>query len=121
LPAIDAFGDASPHPAWVKRDFPSYAAGGHVSGPLASTRVLYAGGHTIEVTTTYSVRIDGQLAPVHMMVDTDGRLWSHLCPYRTFANATELLRYLVEHVPEALTGIELGGHGHEHGHAGGLS
>jgi hypothetical protein len=121
LPAFDAFAEAAPHPAWVKRDFPRYAAAGHATDHAASTRILYAGGHSIEITTTYSVSIDGQVVPVHMMVDSDGQLWSHLCPYRTFANATDLLRYLVEHVPDALTGLAVGEHGHGHHHEGAAS
>jgi hypothetical protein len=115
LPKLDPFGEPAPQPAWVEREFPSYAATAHAAGPVSSKRVLWALGRTIEITTTYAVSIDGVNAPVHMLVDTDGNVWSHVCPYRTFANATELVRYLVEHVPEALTELPMGGeHGHDH-------
>jgi hypothetical protein len=117
LPNVDAFGVAEPQPAWVEREFPSYAGTAHARGPVSSKRVLWALGRTIEITTTYAVSIDGVTAPVHMLVDTDGNVWSHVCPYRTFANATELVRYLVEHVPEALTELPLAGE-HHHDHAG---
>ncbi len=114
LPELDPFSEHPAPPAWVERDFPSYVAHEHATGPVSSVRVLHVAGHSIEITTTYSVSIDGAPAPVHMLVDTDGQVWSHVCPYRTFPNATELLRYLVEHVPEALTGIAAGGHVHAH-------
>jgi len=32
-------------------------------------------------------------------VDEEGRLWSHLCPYLTFATATELVLHLIERMP----------------------
>lgn len=112
VPELDPFSGAAEHPDWVKRDFPAYAAAAHATGPVSSTRVLHAGGHEIEITTTYAVRIDGEPAPIHMMVDSDGRVWSHLCPYRTFPNASELLAYVIQHVPEALTNLGHGGHDH---------
>lgn len=120
LPTLDPFAEVAPQPAWVEREFPEYAANAHATGPVSSTRVVYAAGHTIEITTTYTVSIDGVNAPVHMMVDTDGNVWSHVCPYRTFANATELVRYLVERVPDALSSLPAGGEHSQH-HAGGHS
>ncbi len=59
-----------------------------------------------------------------MMVDEEGRLWSHLCPYLTFATATELVLHLLERMPhlfELAQPAPHGGHGghdhaaHEHG------
>jgi hypothetical protein len=126
LPDVDPFAELPPQPEWVVRQFPEYVAGSHVSGPVSTRRVSHAGsrtgGHEIEIITTYSVSVDGQPAPVHLLVDTDGRLWSHLCPYATFANANELIAHLLEHAPEALTGL-LVGHGHagHAGHAGGAA
>jgi hypothetical protein len=126
LPDTDPFAEMPPQPEWVTRDFPEYVEGSHVSGPVSTRRVSYAGGHEIEIITTYSVNIDGRATPVHMLVDTDGRLWSHLCPYATFANASALIAHLVEQAPEALTNIHAGhtasghtGSGHTaSGHAG---
>ncbi|HKO95293.1 MAG TPA: hypothetical protein VJU61_29255 [Polyangiaceae bacterium] len=118
LPELDPFAELPPQPEWVMRDFPEYAEGSHVSGPVSSRRVSYAGGHEIEITTTYAVTIDGQPAPMHMLVDSDGRLWSHLCPYVTFANANELIAHIIEHAPEALTDIHAGHGGAGHGGTG---
>jgi len=114
---VDPFAEMPPQPEWVMRDFPEYVAGSHVSGPVSTRRVAYAGGHEIEIITTYSVNVDGRPTPVGLLVDSDGRLWSHLCPYLTFSNATALIAHLVEHAPEAFTDIHVGHTAS--GHAGG--
>jgi hypothetical protein len=119
IPLIEPFADPPAQPSWVEREFPAYAAAGH-AGAMSSQRVVHVGGHHIEITTTYSVTIDGEPATIHMFVDTDGRLWSHVCPYRTFASAGELIAYVVKHVPEALTGVA-GAHSGHGGHAGGAA
>jgi hypothetical protein len=120
LPDVDPFAEMPPQPEWVVREFPEYVEGSHVSGPVSTRRVSYAGGHEIEILTTYSVRIDGQPAPVHLLVDSDGRVWSHLCPYVTFANANELIAHLLASAPEALTDLPAGhAHAGHAGHAGG--
>lgn len=124
LPDVDPFAEMPPQPEWVVREFPEYVEGSHVSGPVSTRRVSYAGGHEIEILTTYSVSIDGQPTPVHLLVDSDGRLWSHLCPYVTFANANELIAHLLAHAPEALTGLHAGGsagHAGHSGHSGGAA
>ncbi len=95
---FDPFKPGSEHPAWVMKDFPSYVE--HAHEALArSTRVLEHQGNTITITTTYEVRVNERLVTLHMMVDEEGRLWSHLCPYLTFATATELVRHLIERMP----------------------
>lgn len=113
-PDVDPFAEMPPQPEWVVRDFPEYVQGSHVSGPVSTRRVSYAGGHEIEILTTYAVSIDGQPTPVHVLVDSDGRLWSHLCPYVTFANANELIAHLLAHAPEALSGLPAGGSSSAH-------
>jgi hypothetical protein len=118
LPELDPFAVLPPQPEWVLRDFPEYVEGSHVSGPVSSRRVSYAGGHEIEIITTYAVSIDGVPTPVHLLADSDGRLWSHLCPYVTFASASELIAHLIEHAPEALTGIHAAHDASSHGSAG---
>jgi hypothetical protein len=119
LPDLDPFAEMPPQPAWVVRDYPEYVEGSHVSGPVSTRRVSHAGGHEIEIITTYSVSIDGRPTPVHLLVDSDGRLWSHLCPYVTFANANELIAQLLAQAPEALTGLQSAGGGSGHGGHGG--
>ncbi len=96
--AFDPFTPGREHPEWVRKEFPSYVE--HAHEALArSTRVLEHRGSTITITTTYEVRIDERLLTLHMMVDEEGRLWSHLCPYLTFATAPELVRHLLKRMP----------------------
>ena len=96
--AFDPFKPGSEHPDWVMKGFPSYVEHAHES-LVRSTRVLEHRGSAITITTTYEVRVDERLVTLHMMVDEEGRLWSHLCPYLTFATATELVRHLIERMP----------------------
>lgn len=117
LPAIDPFSEQSAVPSWVRKQHPAYGAHAHTTGPIASTRAIAVQGHELTVRTTYEVFMDGKALPVHMMVDSDGRLWSHLCPYHTFATAPELLEFVLTHAPEALNGLLTVEHTH-HEHNG---
>jgi len=96
--AFDPFTPGSEHPEWVRKDFPSYLESRHEE-LVRSVRTLESRGHTITITTTYEVKVDGRLITLHMMVDEQGLLWSHLCPYQSFASATELVRHLLERLP----------------------
>ncbi len=92
----EAFTSGQEHPEWVRKKFPTYVEHTHES--LArSDRTLKHQGRTI--TTTYEVRVEGRLITLHMMVDEEGRLWSHLCPYLTFTSAPELVRHLLKRMP----------------------
>ncbi|EPX57591.1 hypothetical protein D187_004893 [Cystobacter fuscus DSM 2262] len=107
----------------MRQGFPTYVEHEHES--LArSVRTLDHQGRAISITTTYEVRVEGQLVSLHMMVDEEGRLWSHLCPYLTFASAVELVRHLLTRMPHL---FEAAPHGpppehdpsaHEHTHGG---
>ncbi|MFY0524944.1 hypothetical protein ACN28I_17920 [Archangium gephyra] len=84
---FDPFTPGREHPEWVKKNFPTYVEHRH-ENLVRSDRVLEHRGNTITITTMYEVRVEGRLVTLHMMVDEEGRLWSHLCPYLTFATAT---------------------------------
>ena len=123
VPKINPFVSDGAHPEWVQRDHPQYATSHHpAEGAVSSTRTLDVAGHRVAIRTTYEVFLDGRGLPFHMIVDSDGRLWSHLCPYETFATAPELVEYILTHVPEALIGLTPEGSmscdplpGHDHG------
>jgi hypothetical protein len=114
---FDPFTPGREHPEWVRKDFPSYVE--HTHEALArSTRVLEHRGSTITITTTYEVRIDERLLTLHMMVDEEGRLWSHLCPYLTFATATELVSHLLQRMPHLFEPGDEHAHHSAHVHGG---
>jgi hypothetical protein len=121
---INPFAPQPEFPQWFKNQFPDYVtAAGHHHGPTRSVRTASHGGHSVKVTTTYEVEIDGQPFALHMMVDNEGNLWSHTCPYHTFPSAIELIQFLIDQLPEAFSaGAGRGGHnghdGHEHGEHG---
>jgi hypothetical protein len=119
----DPFTPGLDHPEWVRQGFPTYVEHEHES--LArSVRTLEHQGRVISITTTYEVRIEGRLLSLHMMVDEEGRLWSHLCPYQTFATALELVRHLLTRMPQLFEAAPHEPHphqepsAHEHAHGG---
>jgi hypothetical protein len=114
---LDPFTPGREHPEWVRKEFPTYVEHTHES--LArSDRTLEHRGRTITITTTYEVRVEGRPVTLHMMVDEEGRLWSHLCPYLTFATAPELVRHLLTRMPHLFEAPQpsshRGGAGGEH-------
>lgn len=119
----DPFTPGLDHPEWVRRGFPTYVEHEHES--LArSVRTLEHQGRDISIITTYEVRVEGRLVSLHMMVDEEGRLWSHLCPYLTFASAPELVRHLLTRMPHLFEAAPPGPHPnhepatHQHTHGG---
>ena len=119
LSGIDPLAESGAFPAWVRKRFPSYTVESHIHGPVKTVRQLDHGGHHVEIETTYAVKLDGRPFPIHMMVDREGNLWSHLCPYHTFRSAVELVQFLMDRLPEAFNAApQNGGHdhgGHDHG------
>jgi hypothetical protein len=116
---FDPFTSGRDHPEWVRKKFPTYVEHTHES--LArSDRTLEHEGRTITITTTYEVRVEGRLLTLHMMVDEEGRLWSHLCPYLTFASAPELVSHLLKRMPHLFEASQptLSGGGAGGGHSG---
>ncbi|WP_257453694.1 hypothetical protein [Archangium lipolyticum] len=106
------------HPEWVRKEFPSYVEYTH-EDLARSVRTLEHQGRTISITTTYEVSIEGRPVTLHMMVDEEGQLWSHLCPYQTFASALELVRHLLTRMPHLFEAAQPSGHDHAgHDHAG---
>lgn len=115
---FDPFTPGHEHPEWVRKSFPDHVEQTH-EALVRSVRTLESHGHMITITTAYEVRVDGQLVTLHMMVDEQGQLWSHLCPYQSFTSATELVRHLLERLPHLFEGMGSAGHGdHAHSSAG---
>lgn len=109
---FDPFTPGQEHPAWIRTSFPDYVQHTH-EDLVRSIRTLEHRGHTITITTTYDVSVDGRLVTLHMMVDELGQLWSHLCPYLSFSSATDLVRHLIERMPHL---FEAPPHDHDHDH-----
>jgi hypothetical protein len=115
---FDPFTPGREHPEWVRKNFPDYVEQTH-EALVRSVRTLESHGHLITITTAYEVRVDGHLVTLHMMVDEQGQLWSHLCPYQSFTSATELVRHLLDRLPHLFEGTNPAGHGgHTHPSAG---
>ena len=111
---FDPFTPGREHPEWVRKNFPGYVDYTHDT-LVRSVRTLESHGHTITITTAYEVKVDGRLVTLHMMVDEQGQLWSHLCPYQSFGSAVDLVRHLLERLPHLFEG----GHDHSPAHGNG--
>lgn len=106
--AFDPFTPGQEHPEWVRRDFPSYVEH-HDEGLARSVRTLESEGRLITLTTTYEVRVNGRRVVLHIMADEEGQVWSHLCPYLSFASALELVQHLLERMPHLFEGAQAPG------------
>ncbi len=81
-----------------------YDPRGHLpkeEGKLVTVRHAEHNGHTIEITTTYEITVDGKQFTGHVMVMQDGRLHCHGIPYESYASMVDLMRELVDLYPES--------------------
>lgn len=89
----------------------------------------------IEIKTTYEITVNGAPYHGHLMLDNDGDLYTHACPYSKFGSAMDLVKHLIRLYPESFpvgdapgdsghpgvqgaTGDPHGGAGHHHGDPG---
>ena len=57
-------------------------------------------GHTIEIKTTYEVRIDGKVTSVPLTVDSLGRVACHAIPNYSFQSAVDLVKQVIAAFPD---------------------
>ena len=66
----------------------------------ASVRTAVHNGHTIEIRTSYDVRIDGEPLEAHMGVSDDGNVHYHGLPNYSEASAIDLMRRVIDAFPD---------------------
>ncbi|HET9547640.1 MAG TPA: hypothetical protein VFO97_07380 [Desertimonas sp.] len=66
----------------------------------ASVRTAEHNGHSIEIRTTYDVRIDGEPLEAHLGVGNDGNVHYHGLPNYTEASAIDLMRRVIDAFPD---------------------
>ena len=66
----------------------------------ASVRTAEHNGHTIEIRTSYDVRIDGEPLEAHIGVSDDGNVHYHGLPNYTEASAIDLMRRVIDAFPD---------------------
>lgn len=108
-------------PAWIADQHPDHVAG-HGAHQLTSLRTAEHAGHTIEIATTYEIRIDGQPVHLHASVSNDGRVMCHSTPYVAYRSTVDLVKSLLDRYGDALPTNHHPGPHHEptghHGHGG---
>jgi hypothetical protein len=98
----------------------------HMHG--SATRKAAHKGHTIEIKTTYEIKVDGKRLKISLAPDLDGSISYHVVPNVSFASAIDMIRCLIDAFPDDFakgkkgTGKNRptgGGHGHhdDHDHA----
>lgn len=75
------------------------AAAGHAH-EHPSVRTAEHNGHTIEIRTTYDVRIDGEPMEAHLGVSNDGNVHYHGLPNYSEASAIDLMRRVIDAFPD---------------------
>lgn len=103
-------------PDWIAERYPDYARDHGMGHELRSVRTAEYGGHTIKITTTYEIEIDGQSTSLHLRVADDGQLHCHTTPYAQYRSAIDVVKTLLDRFPEAMTAAESG-----NGHPGTLT
>ena len=91
----------------------SGADGGEHSHGHPSVRTAEHNGHTIEIRTTYDVRIDGEPMEAHLGVGNDGNVHYHGLPNYSEASAIDLMRRVIDAFPDDYPPAD--DHDHEEG------
>ena len=69
-------------------------------GKSTSTREARYNGHTIEIRTTYEIRIDGKEYTGHIRVDDEGQVHSHSIPYMNYGSTLDFVKCLIDLHPD---------------------
>ena len=88
-------------PDWIREKYPNYAEDHGMHPELSSVRKVTHRGHTIKITTTYVIEIDGRRHSLHMVVGDDGGLFCHSTPYHRYRSAVDLVETLIDRFPAA--------------------
>lgn len=64
-------------------------------------------GRVIRIRTTYEITVNGVPFHGHMLLDNDGNVYSHACPYSEFPSAMGLIKHLIELYPDDFSDYKL--------------
>ena len=84
-------------------------------GESVSVRTASFAGHHIRIETRYRIYIDDQLFPDPIHVSDDGSVHYHGLPQYALPSAVELLKRIVDRMPEGPAPPLIGDGGHPHG------
>lgn len=69
-------------------------------GKTTSSREARYKGHTIQIRTTYEIKIDGKEYNGHIRVDDQGHVHSHSIPYMNYGSTMEFVKCLIDLHPD---------------------
>ena len=68
---------------------------------LSSHRTVDYKGHSCEITTQYTIKIDGKLFTGQLKVNDEGQLYCNSLPYADYGSVVEFIKSLIDIYPEA--------------------
>ena len=92
--------DKPSSPTWIGRRLG--VSQEHFGGTVvAGIRKTEFNGHHIWIKTSYEITVDGVPFQGHAVLDGEGRLCSHACPYENFDSMLSLMKHLIDLYPES--------------------
>ncbi len=92
----------------ISEDLPSHMAGHERT--LTSVRRFEYGGHQVAIEAHYRVLINGIARELHFSVGEDGKVTTHLLPYKTYTSLVAMVRDVIDNFSDSLD-ADGGGHG----------
>ncbi len=106
LATINPLSQADVQPGWIRDEYPDYVQEHEAHQAMVSVREFTHEQHRVKITTSYQVEIDDHPVQLHVVVDNDGRVLSHIMPFETYASATDMIRTLLTRLPDAFAGLD---------------
>jgi len=100
LQNIDPTAQAGVQPAWIVEEFPEYAQDHAGHQDMTSVREFTHNNHTIRITTTYVIEVDGEPVWLHAMVNNEGKVFSHIMPFNMYDSANDMVKQLIDRLPQ---------------------
>ena len=79
-----------------------------LQGKTTSTRAGQYKGHTIQIQTTYEIKIDGKEYNGHIRVNDEGHVHSHSIPYMNYGSTMDFVKCLIDLHPDTYSSKEEG-------------
>ncbi|MGR3342048.1 MAG: hypothetical protein ACU0DI_02250 [Paracoccaceae bacterium] len=77
----------------------------HLAGherTVTSVRRFEHGGHQVAIEAHYRVLINGIARELHFSVGKDGKVTTHLLPYKTYSSLVDMVRDVIDNFSESL-------------------
>jgi len=77
---------------------------GHHGTEVHSSRQFEHGGQHVDIRAVYRILINGVERQLHFSVGSDGKVTTHLRPYFTYDSLVEMVKDVIDHMPDDFAG-----------------